>query len=228
MGGGQLLGRDDGCIPRVEGKIERAPVDGHPRAPFYETVHFERALGAEMNFAPCPVVGSRFDQRQIERAELCADVSRSVEEAGIAGKPRPRVFANKRPRRPQRRICAGRGPSAEVARRRGVNFESADLGVFPPVELDDTRGIDSLTVQVRCDSQGRHESMPLVAEGGHRLVVEVVVVVVRDEHHVDFGKRVDGDGRVKETLGATPLKWGSTPTEHRIGEHDDAVNVEQH
>jgi len=79
---------------------------------------------------------------------------------------------------------------------------------------------------VRADAQRGDERHVTPREGGDGGVVEVVEVIVRDEHGVELGQLLDAHRRAMKALRAGPLHRRDPVAPHRIGEHADAVDLD--
>jgi hypothetical protein len=118
------------------------------------------------------------------------------------------------------KVLRGRGRHREPGVRHVVRF--------PPVELDDALGPHAPELEVRADPERGHERHVAPGELADGRVVEVVVVVVRDDHEVQRRHRAKGNGHGLEALGAGEPRWRRARSPDRIGEHAQAVDLDQH
>ena len=118
-------------------------------------------------------------------------------------------------------MLRGRGRDGQARARHGV--------ALPPVELGDALGRHTPGLQVRAHAERGHEGHGAVAgqraDGG---VVQVVVVVVRDHHHVHLGHFAQAQRHRLETFGAEQAKRRSARAPDRVGQHLVAVHLQQH
>ena len=130
----------------------------------------------------------------------------------------------------KRRVAVLQAAPGKVLRGRGGHREP---GVrqrvrFPPVELDDALGPHAPGFEVRADPERRHERHVALGELADGRVVEMVVVVVRHDHEVDRRHRAQGNGHGLEALGAGEPRRRRARSPDRIGEHAQAVDLDQH
>jgi hypothetical protein len=88
-----------------------------------------------------------------------------------------------------------------VSRGRRVQDEVPEGLRVPPVELDDLRRGDAPPLEVRSDAEGRDEGDMPLPQSHDRVVVEVIVVVVREDHRVERRQSAQRDERRKPALG---------------------------
>src|SRR5580704_10156789 len=97
----------------------------------------------------------------------------------------------------------------------------------PPIELDDLRRRNPPPFEVGADPERAHEHRGAVLESDDRRVVEVVVVVVGDEHGIEGRQVTDGEQRRKETLGTGEADGPDPFAPHRVGEEAMPIDLEQ-
>ena len=136
---------------------------------------------------PFDVVGAGFHQGQVERAVLFADAFEAVEVAAVAAEEDSRVAVDHHPRGPQRAVAVEQASTGEVLRRGGDETDAGDFGALPPVVLADLAGVDAPFDQGVADAQRGQEVVGLGRQFQHSLIIEVVVMVVRQDHR--FNRR---------------------------------------
>ena len=104
------------------------------------------------------------------------------------------------PGAPERRVAVREAAPREVPGRRRRDRQIADGGLLLPVELPDLRRRHAPLLQVRADAQRHEQERAAARERLHRLHVEVVVVVVRDQDGVERRQVRERDRRREEPL----------------------------
>ena len=99
---------------------------------------------------------------------------------------------------------------------------------LPPVELDDALGRHAPGLEVRAHAERGDEGHVALRQRADRRVVEVVVVIVRDHHRVERRQRADRDRHRLEALRAGPLRGRGALAPHRVGQHAQPVDLDQH
>jgi len=98
-------------------------------------------------------------------------------------------------------------------------------GLPPPVEFDDFFPGHSPVGQPGADTVRDDEQLCLVAQQPNGMPVEVIIVVVRDDHDVDRRKLICTDGHFAIETGRT--EYRNTLLEHRIGHHPVPVDIDE-
>ncbi len=80
---------------------------------------------------------------------------------------------------------------------------------------------------MRADAEGRHEGNIALGELANRRIVEVVVVVVRDDDEVQR-HRAKRNGHGLEALGTGERRWRRARSPYGIGEDANAIDLDQH
>ena len=108
-----------------------------------------------------------------------------------------------------------------------TRVEFAELRALVPVEFDDPVVGDVPGPQVRADAERHEELGPL---GAGQLLdgvdVEVVVVVVADDHRVDRGQRLQRRRDRMQALRPDRARRRAPVAPHRVGEHAVAVDLD--
>ena len=149
---------------------------------------FSAFVRPEVNVAPGGMERADLEHHEIERPEPFADRPIFRREAGVAAEEDRVPLRANHERRPQASRCdpCMAAPGKVLRRRRG----DAEAGIrqrvrFPPVELDDALGLHAPGFEVRADAERRHERHVALGELADGRVVEVIVVIVRDDDDVD-------------------------------------------
>ncbi|MNE52759.1 hypothetical protein D3C80_1474480 [compost metagenome] len=93
-----------------------------------------------------------------------------------------------------------------------------DLGALPPIQLAHFVGINAPLDQGIADTQRGEEVPGFVGDLQDGLMVQVIVVVVGQDHRFDFRQFIEADRWLVEPFGAGPLHRGGTLGKHRIGQ----------
>ena len=180
-----------------------------------------------MHVFPAFVVGPRFHEGHIERTVAPADLLETIKVAGVAAEVEVEALAADDPGSPQGAVSVAQAAPGEMLRRRGDQTEAVHLSLLPPVEFTNFIGRHAPVHDSGAHAERRDEVADLALQFKDRVVVEVIVVVVRQDHRLDRWQRVDGDGRRVPALGAVPLHGRGTFAENRIGQPEFAVELEQ-
>ena len=217
----------------MHGQAEGAPVHRQKRAATQQRMGLQRMRRAEVDVTPGRVEGADLQHHQVKRAQQRADQRVFAGQPGIAREKHRMPVGAQHHRGPQRGVAVLQATAGEVLRRRGRHRQPAAVGAgqrtrFPPVQLGDARGRHSPALQVGTHTQrgdDRHLQQRQRADGG---VVEVVVVVMRDDHHIHSRQRLQGHWHRLKPLGAGQPRRGCTRAPHRVGQHPQAVDFQQH
>ena len=82
-----------------------------------------------------------------------------------------------------------------MLRRRGGELHAIDDRALPPVELPDLLAIDAPFDQSIADAERREEQVRRLRERAHRVAIEVIVVIVRQEHATQRRQVLERDRR---------------------------------
>ena len=94
-----------------------------------------------------------------------------------------------------------------MPRGRGHHAYAAwQYGVSPPVVLDDLCGRNPPRREMRAEPEGHVKRHPARAQGADGGLIEVIVVLVRDDHGVEVGERVEGERRWVKSGGPNPTR----------------------
>src|SRR6266850_2814271 len=149
---------------------------------------------------------------EIEGTEPLADRLIFRGEARIAAEKYGVAWRTDDERGPQGRIAVVQAAPREVLRRRGGHRELGvrELMRLPPVEFYYALGLHAPCFEVRADAERGHERHVALGELADGRVVEVVVVVVRDEHEVYRRHRAQRNGHGLEAFRAGKPRWRGT------------------
>jgi hypothetical protein len=151
------------------------------------------------------VVGAGLDHRHVERTEALADGLEVGVVAGVAAEEDAQAVGHDHPRRPQRAVFVEQASPREVLRGHRRQAHAAHRRFVPPVELPDPGRVHAPRDQALAHAQRRDEDFDLRREPRDGGAVQVVEVVVRQDHALDGRQLVDVDGRRMKPLRAGPL-----------------------
>jgi len=103
-------------------------------------------------------------------------------------------------------VAAQRIAARIVPGGRGDELEVAEPERLAPIELGDLPKAGSTTPRVCTDAERHHEASPASREGTHGGHVEVVEVIVRDDHYLDGRQRLERIGGGWKRLGPTSVE----------------------
>src|SRR6266702_7525526 len=110
--------------------------------------------------------------------------------------------------------------------RRGER-EAVDVDALPPVELAYFRGIDTPLDQPVADTQRRQKHARRGGERKHGLTVQMIVMVVRQNHAAQRRQIRERDGRRMKTLGTEAPERRRAFGEYRVGQPELTAQLEQ-
>ena len=218
-----------GGRPGVEGEVEGRPVDRqqHLAAQLEMGAHGLRRI--HVYVGPAHVVGTDRQDRQVEGTEPLPELGERRGVAAVAAEEHPVPRTGDHPRGPQGGVVGERA-TGEVPRLGAGQGDPAELVRLVPVQLDHERGRHPPAAQVGADAERDHEHRRLgrAGEDVDRGDVEMVVVVVGDQHDIDAGQLGQRD-RHRVAAAGTDRRRGRDPVApHRVGQHPHAVDLEQH
>src|SRR5471032_2643077 len=155
-------------------------------------------VGLHVYVWPLGVVGTRFEQRYIERAEPLADRFEAVEVA--------RVAVDDDPRGPQGAVAIEKTAAGEMLGRCRRERETVDFYSLPPVELTNLRCVDTPLNQPVAHTQRRQKHACRTGECEYRLAVQMVIVVVGQDHATQRRQISERDGRRMKAFWTKPLE----------------------
>lgn len=188
---GEPHDRFAGFIPIVESEVERPPVHGQQGS---AAEHFEDRKcvgGAEVNVTPALVKRTNLQENHVEGTMTTANLAKLLAEARIPGKKDLPPIALDHPRRPQGHVAIARSAPRKVLARRCREAQPLDVDGLFPVELEDQPRFDTHRLESCPDAQRSDYRHPELRDPDHRLVAQVIVVVVREQHRIEFGQLLD-------------------------------------
>src|SRR6267378_4800824 len=219
-----------GLVPCVRRETESAPVHGQEGTAAEERERLERVFRSEVHVAPGGMERAYFQHHQVKRPEPIANDLIFSREPGIAAEEHgvPRRSYDKRG--PQGCIAALEGAAGKVLRGRGGYYQVAVWqGMrLPPVQFDDTFGLHAPGFEVRAHSERRYEWHVAFCEFADGRVIEVVEMIVRHDDEIYGWHCPQGNGHRLEALGPRKPRRRCARSPDRIGEHAQAVDLDQH
>ena len=144
-------------------------------------------LGAQVPIGPRLGVLTHLDHRHVEGPQPFADLFERGEHPGVAGVVGSVSRTEQSEPTPERSILVEHLSARRVARGRHHQLHVAECVALPPIELDDALGGYTPILEVCTHTQRTHERRVAVLQRDDGRMVEVVIVVVRDQDRVDGG-----------------------------------------
>ncbi|MOA20260.1 hypothetical protein D3C78_1406930 [compost metagenome] len=110
----------------------------------------------------------------------------------------------------------------------GDELDAIDFRALPPIQLADFAGVDAPLDQGVAHAQRGQEMFGLVRELQHSRMIQVIVVVVGQDHRFNRRQCFQADRWLVETLGAGPLHGRGALGEDRVGDPEFVAQLEQH
>ena len=180
------------------------------------------------------LVAADRDQRQVEAAavgEMLADVGEIAAVAGVSGVDQPELRRQHRESAPERALSVEGRAAGPVPGGRQHELDAALDMRLPPVQLDHPQPGQAQVVEPGLELQ-RHDEQRraarLCCQRPHRGLVEVVIVVVRDQHHVDVRQLRGGERQRADPLRPGPGHRRGALGELRVGQHRQTAEPRQH
>src|SRR5271166_5176784 len=181
-----------------------------------------------MDVAPGGMERADLQHDEVERPESFADRLVFRRQTRVAAEEYGVLLRTDHERGPQGRIAIFQAAPGKVLRRRGGHGEPGTRKPvrFPPVEFNDTFGSYAPLLQVRTDSERRHERHVAPGEFTDGRVVQMVVVIVRDENEVHRRHRAQRNWHGLKALRAGEPGWRRARPPDRISQHAKTVDLE--
>src|ERR1700761_3287625 len=182
-GGFELAGRR---IEGVIGELEGAVMDGDAGAGVEDAMGLQRIIRRHVNgrHEPTRQIGSDGEQGEARRSEAVSDLREVMAEAGIAGEINDTVGGLDDVAAPESLVAVERAAVGEVHGGDAVDGGLGDGVGIAPIELVG-RGEILGTEQAR-DAQGSDENgLAAAGEPAERGEIQVIIVIVAEEHNVD-------------------------------------------
>ncbi|MNQ52647.1 hypothetical protein D3C85_666710 [compost metagenome] len=176
---------------------------------------------------PALVVGPGLEEGHVERAETLADLLEAIEVTAVTAEEEIGSLPANDPGGPQGLVAIAKATAGEVLGRGGDKLNAADPGLLPPIQLPDLVPGDTPGNQARPHAERRDEVADLLLQRQDGVMVEVVVVIMGEDHRLYGGQRIQGDGRCVPALGAKPLHRRGALAEHGIRQPELALQFEQ-
>ena len=198
-----------------------------PAAQIAERPH--RLLGIHVHrpHEPPGLVSADRQQRDVERPVALGDASELGVIARVAGEEHPVGVGSHCPTAPQRGPAIAQPARAEVLSRRASDERRTDGRLLPPVVLPHVSRAARPNEPPEPEGHEPRGAGLARGEATHRPVVQMVVVVVRQQHQVDRGQGREVDpGRHPAARAREPNRRRAVAP-HRIGEHVEPAYLEQ-
>lgn len=230
--GDLLLGSQSGnllkrVVPAVHGQIEGAVV--HRIEPFPpEIVKRLRRLRREhVHQLPALVVGPGLEKGHVERTVAPANLLETVEVAAVTAEEEVDPLAANDPGGPEGLVAVPEATAGEMLGRGRYQGDTAHPGLLPPVQFADLLLRNPPGHEARPHPEGRDEVADLLLQRQYGPVIEMVVVIMGEDHPLDGRQRFQGDGRLMPALGAEPLHRRGPLAEHGIRQPERALQLQQ-
>ncbi len=169
---------------------------------------------------------TRGKRREIEWPEPLGDLAEAVEVAGVAAEIEAPGRSHDGPGGPEPRIGVPEATLGEVLRRRAHNPEPAVLEGLPPVELHHAR--QALAAEPGLEAERDHEERIVGGpEPLHGVEIQVIEMVVRDDHEVNRRQVLEREARRLEPPRPRPRDRARARAPVRIREQVDPVELQQ-
>ena len=164
----------------------------------------EGVLRPEVNVAPRRVIGADLEHHEIEGAVSLANRRVLRRQACVAAEEDRVAGRADHHRRPEGGVAVLEPATGKMLRRRGADRELGPRQrvCLPPIELHDPLCPDAPCLEVRADAERGHERHIEPRELPDGRVIEMVVVVVRDDDQIHRWQRLDPDRHRLEALRA--------------------------
>jgi len=166
---------------------------------------------------PARLVGSNWQQRQAGRSEALPDVTEVLTESGVTGEIDHAPGGFDHVATPQRPVAIEHSASGKMQRRHAVDLASGEWKRMAPVQFLDRA--DVLRSQQGCDS-GRDDELgrSTIRQPAQAVKIQMVVVIVTNEHDVDSRKIFESHAWFAATPGTDGGKRAGPFRPDRIGQ----------
>src|SRR5262249_19251274 len=148
-------------------------------------------------------IGANRDGREIERSEAGARLLEAIEVPGVAAEVEAAARADDGPGRPQTTVPVPWRALREVLGGNADEAEAAIVFRLPPVLLLDSR--DAVVGEPLGETERHQEERSgRRSQLRDRRQIEMIVVIVRDDHNVDARKIAEGHSRRPEAARPRP------------------------
>ena len=100
--------------------------------------------------------------------------------------------------------------------------------LLPPVQLDDLAHAPAADVGAESEWNDPRRPRMCARDPPNGGLVEVVVVIVREQHDVERRQAIERQRGIHDASRPRPLNGERALTEHRIGEHIEPAELEEH
>ena len=183
-------------------------------------------FGHHVDVGPTLVVGTTLQQGQIDGSEPLTHFLEGGRVTRIGTEIDLLAVRLHHPRAPQGAEAIGHATAREMARWGQGQLHRSQVHALPPIAFGDSARRNTPQLQVRTYTQWRHETLVLQLQ--HGLVVQVIVMVVRQQHHVHRRQQVHAHVLgVVEALRASEREGGCPLAEHGIDQEGGSAHLDQ-
>jgi len=176
---------------------------------------------------PSGLVRPDRDRDEIERAMSRTDPLEALEITRITGEEEASLGPRDHPRRPEGLAVVAQAAFAPMLGRQASDRHAASIDGLPPVELQDP--LDALPTQQIAIGQWHQEERLRVAlgQGTQGRQIEVVIVIVGDDHEVDRRQVLQRHPRRHEAPGAQEGDRARRLGPDRIGQEGHVIHLHE-
>ena len=179
-----------------------------------------------MNGRPVGVVLPVLENREVDRRKAASDRLEVRPVAAVAREVKRLAGKLQNEAAPKRGVAL-QGSAREVLRRHGrCEKRIAHARLFKPVELRDALRGPPPVLEMRTDAKRANNALDAIRYGANRRVVEVIVVIVRNEKAID-GRHVLGPIDVRTPEGLEGKRHGRGRAKRRIDKYAQAALVQE-
>src|SRR5258706_11201505 len=216
-------------IPRVHRETERAPMHGKERAAAEQRVRLQRVLRAEMHVAPRGMPGADLQHHEIERPKPLPNGGVFGRESRIPAEEDAVVRRAHHERGPQGGVALAERAAREMLRGRRRDLYPTPWKVerLPPVELRNALRLHAPRFEMCANAERGHEGNIGLRERADGRIVDMVLMVVRDDHNVHGRHLSQCHGHRLEALGSGERQGRCARAPHRVGEDANALDLDE-
>ena len=182
----------------MAGEVENAPMYRHEGAGIDVVIGLDNFFGEHVRFRPARVPAVDFDEGKVKGTVFGANVLEMLAVAAIAADEHPSPLPFQDIARPQAGVAGVEGSARIVKGALRRDAESIFFKALAPAHFVDAFGGYAPFTQVRANPQRNDETGIPPTQGAHGRVFQMVVMVMGDEHVIQFGQLLTENRRVTE------------------------------
>ena len=106
-------------------------------------------------------------------------------------------------------------------------MEVADRNLLPPIHLDDFANTPAANIGAESEWHDPRRARVCARDPLHGWLVEVIVMIVREEDDVERGERVDRQRGIHDSSWSDPLHRKRSLAEDRVGDQVESAKLEE-